>query len=137
MTELNEHIRQLAKPNITIDHCPDYFEKEEGGCVWYLDPKPLISLSQWPLETTNMYLIALHELGHLMTDQHPESKGCRKITNRNLLPQEVLLNEWLAWEWAKENSINDWTPEAIRFRNEKLLTYAAKDRWESLNIQLT
>lgn len=97
MNDYADHIRQLARDNGVQVWLRLDTQSGWGFAAINADDEPIIVLGLSPHELHG-YLIALHELGHLL---HPEGrKGLR-------LDQETC-----AWLWAREHAL-DWDWELV------------------------
>ena len=78
------------------------------GAYWARPSAKLIQTR--PIKNTGFYVSGLHEVGHCV--------GKRQNRNR----WSVLMSEWFAWKWAKENAIV-WTDTAERVMVRALTGY--------------
>jgi len=67
------------------------------------------------------YMVALHEIGHIMTRE--KSPGYQKfLQHRRRDHEDEMRDEHLAWEWAQEHAL-EWTARQQEWKDYSLLSY--------------
>jgi hypothetical protein len=111
MTEKAAHIAQLVA-ELDVEH---YLQRPDA------DASHANAAQRWietpPIDTPEVYLRALHELGHIVD-------GPRKTPRwPGIAESETLMREGFAWNWALDHHIGEVTPEVAAFHRACLHTY--------------
>ena len=89
-------------------------DANNGGYQAHPRSKTIISR---PIRNTGYYVSGLHEMGHILgPDQEALQYHAHGLS-------DILMSEWGAWRWAKENAIT-WTDTAERIMKGALTSYA-------------
>ena len=105
---------------------------ETQGCLGCADSKArAISLAEWPIKSVVGYGIALHEIGHLVSEQKPLTPGdslAQMGFGKEFVSDVCLTNEIAAWRWARRIAIK-WDETMEKKAQFSLMSYAIPARW--------